>query len=264
MAEERIISVITPVHPGGEEFILETFESLASQKLPAGWGLEWVVQEDGRTGAPLRDVPDLPWISKGNGRVGGAARARTVALPRVRGVLLRTLDADDLLPDQGTLARDIETLLDRPGLGWCVSPCLDLLPNGELKAGPNDPDPGPLPDGFLLDSLIEGELPVMGTTMTAHTALVRAIGGWPAIPAFEDAATLLACEAVSSGWAQGEPGEIYRKHLSQSTASVEYHDVKERDLRVRASIERALALRETGWRWAPSRDWWRLEAQQAS
>ncbi|WP_405803113.1 GltA [Streptomyces sp. NBC_01187] len=264
MAQERVISVITPVHVGGDGFILETFESLASQKLPAGWSLEWVVQEDGRTGEPLRGVPDLPWVSKGNGRAGGAARARTVALPRARGSLVRTLDADDLLPDADVLARDIDVLLDRPGIGWCVSPCLDLLPNGELKEGPNDPAPGLLPDGFLLDSLIEGELPVMGTTMTAHTALVRAVGGWPAIPAFEDAATLLACEAVSSGWVQEQPGEIYRKHTSQSTASVEYHDPKERELRVRASIERALALRDTGWRWTPAENWWQLVARQAS
>lgn len=243
------ISVITPVHSRGDRYLPETYESINSQRLPEGWNLQWVIQEDGYSGTPLAQVPDKPWISKGQGRPGGAARARTLALLRAKGELLRTLDADDAFPDQETLARDIAVLTAHSDLGWCVAPALDLHPDGSLHPGPCDPAPGRLPSGVLLASLRGGALPVMGTTMTAHTDLVRALGGWPALPGFEDAALLLACEAVSDGWMQEQPGEIYRKHATQSTAAAEYKNPQERHDRVSAGIERAAALSGTGWRW---------------
>src|SRR5699024_5430317 len=99
-----------------------------------------------------------------------------------------------------------------PEVAWCVSGCLDLLPDGTLVPGPYDPPEGPLPDGALYDEHSRGMLPVMGTTLTAHTGLVRALGGWLAVPAMEDVALLLAAEAVSPGWMITAPSEIYRKH----------------------------------------------------
>ncbi|MGW7004252.1 GltA [Streptomyces sp. NPDC054933] len=245
------LSVITPVFDGGDAFLLETYESVASQRLPKGWSLQWLVQEDGKTGKPLDRLPDRPWISKGVGRTGGAARARTLALPRAEGVLTRTLDADDLFPDERTLARDIEALAANPDLGWTVAPALDLYPDGRLVPGPCDPSPGRLPSGFLAEGLGAGTLPVMGTTATIYTELVVAHGGWPAIPAFEDVGPLLATEAVVDGWMQEEPGEIYRKHSAQQTAAPEYRDEAEKAVRTGIVLSRADALRSLGWRWQP-------------
>ena len=42
-----LISVVTPVHPGRGDLLAETAASVAGQVLPAGWDLEWLVQEDG-------------------------------------------------------------------------------------------------------------------------------------------------------------------------------------------------------------------------
>ncbi|MGI5347364.1 GltA [Streptomyces sp. CA-250714] len=246
------ITVLTPVHEGGYVYIRELYECLRGQKLPAGWRLEWVVQEDGRTGRPLEAVPDAPWISKGAGRWGGAAQARTLGLARATGTLLRCVDCDDLLPDQMSLARDIEVLEAHPAYGWTVAPCLDLHADGHLEPGPYDPDPGLLPERALLDGARRGELPVMGTTLTARTDLVRLVGGWPAIPAFEDAALLLFCEAVSRGWMQPEPGELYRKHPGQHTVTAAYHDEEEKRLRQEIVLDRAEALHASGWRWRPT------------
>lgn len=240
------ITVLTPVHEGGCVYLHELHECLARQQLPAGWLLEWVVQEDGRTGKPLEAVPDAPWISKGAGRWGGAAQARTLGLARATGSLLRCVDADDLLPDQETLARDIAILEANPSFGWTVAPCLDLYPDGRLEPGPCDPDPGLLPERVLLDGAKCGLLPVMGTTLTARTDLVRFVGGWPAIPAFEDAAVVLFCEAVSRGWMQAKPGEIYRRHPGQHTASAAYHDAEDRRLRQVIVIDRAETLYASG------------------
>ncbi|TDC38857.1 GltA [Actinomadura sp. KC345] len=247
-----VITVVTPVHDGGDTFLGDTFACLSSQSLPHGWGMQWLLQEDGQTGRPLEKVPDTSWISKGSGRRGGAAWARTMALPRAEGALLRCLDADDLLPDAHTLARDIEVLTERPDVGWVAAPCLDLMPDGSLRPGPNDPEPGPLPPRALLDGLIDDACPVMCTTVTLHTDLVRAIGAWPALPAAEDMALPLAAEAVSPGWMQEEPGELYRKHPDQTTATPEYLDPTEFDTRKRVLIDHAEALHRTGWRWTPS------------
>ncbi|GKQ38930.1 glycosyltransferase [Streptomyces sp. A012304] len=245
------ITVLTPVHEGGHAYLHELYECLRGQKLPAGWRLEWIVQEDGRTGEPLRAVPDPPWISKGTGRRGGAAQARTLGLARATGTLLRCVDADDLLPAEETLAHDIEVLEARPAYGWTVAPCLDLHPDGRLEPGPYDPAPGPLPRRALLDGAGRGAFPVVGTTMTARTDLVRLVGGWPALPAFEDAALLLCCAAVSRGWMQSEPGLLYRKHPRQHTASAAFHDAEETRLRQQIAITRARALTATGWHWTP-------------
>lgn len=245
------ISVVTPVHDGGDGFLPETYESVAAQRLPAGWALQWLVQEDGRTGRPLDGLPDRPWISKGTGRTGGAARTRTLALHRATGVLCRTLDADDMFPDEHTLARDIEILTENPDLGWTVAPALDLFPDGRLAAAPADPPPGRLPAGFLAEGLRQGALPVMGTTATIRTELILAHGGWPAIPALEDVGPLLAAEAVSDGWMQEKPGEIYRRHPDQSTADPEFGDAGEKATRIGLVLARADALRGLGWRWSP-------------
>ncbi|MFG2138993.1 GltA [Streptomyces sp. NPDC048650] len=246
-----IFSVITPVFDGGDAYLAETYESVASQRLPKGWSLQWLVQEDGRTGKPFDRLPDRPWISKGAGRAGGAARARTLALHRAEGLLTRALDADDLFPDEATLARDIEALAANPDLAWTVAPCLDLYPDGRRVPGPCDPEPGRLTPGFLADGLRQGAMPVMGTTATIYTELIELHGGWPAIPAFEDGGPLLAAEAVSEGWMQEKPGEIYRKHPAQSTADPEHSEEDEQAVRMAIVLGRADALRSLGWRYQP-------------
>ncbi|MFD8325039.1 GltA [Streptomyces lydicus] len=248
-----IFSVITPVYVGGDAYLAETYESVASQQLPAGWSLQWVVQEDGKTGKPLDRLPDLPWISKGAGRTGGAARARTLALHRAEGLLSRALDADDLFADEHTVSRDIEALAANPDLAWTVAPCLDLYPDGRLVPGPYDPEPGRLPPHFLAEGLRQGALPVMGTTATIYTELIALHGGWPAIPAFEDVGPLLAAEAVSHGWMQERPGEIYRKHPAQSTEDPEYDDEEEQATRIAIVLDRSDALRSLGWTWRPGK-----------
>lgn len=246
-----IISVITPVFDGGDAYLMETYESVASQQLPKGWSLQWCVQEDGKTGKPLDRLPDKPWISKGAGRYGGAARARTLALFRAKGLLIRALDADDLFPDEYSLARDIEALADNPDLGWTVAPALDLHPDGRLVPGPYDPPPGRLPSGLLADGLQAGSLPAVGTTATFYAELIMAHGGWPAIPALEDVGPLLAAEAVVDGWMQEKPGLIYRKHLGQSTQDPEYNDSAEKAIRVGIVLNRADVIRRLGWKWQP-------------
>lgn len=254
MIKTRIISVVTPVYDGGEEYLREAYASLRDERdrLPDGWDVQWLVQEDGTTGRPLQALPAESWISPGRGKKGGAGATRTLALSRATGELVRTLDADDVIAPGG-LARDIAALEEHPELGWCVSAGLDLLPDGSMVAGPYDPPEGPLTYETLLTAFDEDRFPVMGQQLTARTALLLAVGAWPALPAWETVAVVLLCAAVSDGWMIKTPGGFYRKHPAQTTAQATYVGVTDADqLRV-AVRARAQALQATGWRWPGTR-----------
>lgn len=245
-----VISVVTAVHNGSHRYLADAYASLCEQELPAGWTWQWVVQEDGTSGVPLRELPDDPRISPGMGRAGRAAMARTMALERATGVLTRTLDSDDLLTP-GALRRDIDTITANRDIGWCVSACLDLMPDGTFVTGPYDPPPGPLPPGILANGYRVGRLAVMGTTLCAYTELIHAVGGWQALPASEDVALLVSCEAVSQGWMIGEVSEIYRKHPEQSTSASAYANPEETATRLAILMARVDSIRRAGWRWTP-------------
>lgn len=242
----RTISVITAVHNGGHHFIGDTYESLREQKLPADWQWEWCVQEDGTSGIPANILPRDPRIAFGTGLPARIAVTRTHALARATGDLIRTLDADDvLLP--GALERDIETLERVP---WCVSACVDLHEDGSTAPGPYDPPGGRLePTDRFYREVLENRLSVQATTFAAHRRLVLALGGWQALSGAETVALLLAAEAVAPGEFITEPSVLYRKHPNQTTASNHYWEPSEAATRIHALVQRASALRDSGWTW---------------
>jgi glycosyltransferase involved in cell wall biosynthesis len=124
-----VVSVITAAHVVTVPYLLEAYESLVVQELPAGWSWEWLLQEDGQTGAVAAVIPDDPRISVGSARPGGPGVTRTMAMARAQGELVRNLDADDkLLP--GAIARDIKVLTEHPTVGWMTSRLLNWLPDG--------------------------------------------------------------------------------------------------------------------------------------
>lgn len=244
------ISVITAVKGGMDDHLGELYRSLRVQAMPPGWEWQWVLQEDGETGEPAGMLPPDRRISAGMAPWGGAARARTLALSRADGDLIRAVDADDVLTD-GALFRDIEVLTRYPELGWCVSPVLDLLEDGSTRPGPRDPVPGLLAPGLLEDGERAGLMPVLGVTMCAHTGLFCVLGGWPPHHAMEDAALLLAAAAVAPGWMHADPGLLYRRwpkatgyRLNKQVATP---DTPDREV----MLARVAALRAAGWRWRP-------------
>ncbi|WP_331735535.1 glycosyltransferase (plasmid) [Streptomyces althioticus] len=244
-----LISVITPVHSGANaSLLMEAYASVTAQELPAGWSWEWVVQQDGRTGESVRCLPDDPRIRVGRGRQGGAGVARTLGLARAQGEVVRALDADDLLTP-GALARDIQTLEAHPDIGWCVSGCLDLLPDGSLVPGPYDPPEGPLTLSFLREAFVADAFPVVGTHLAVRAPLLRALGGWPAFPALEALAVVLFCAAVSPGRMIARPGGVYRKHLAQTTAGADYWDAEEFITLRTAITSRLDALQSQSYLW---------------
>jgi hypothetical protein len=54
------ITVFTPVHDSECTYLHELYDCLAELELQAEWQLEWMLQEDGRTGKPLRGLGSRP------------------------------------------------------------------------------------------------------------------------------------------------------------------------------------------------------------
>ncbi len=243
----RVITVVTPVFSGGHHHLLDAYESLRQQEMPPGWDWQWCVQEDGTTGIPLSVLPDDQRISCDSSLPGRAGVARTMALARASGELVRTLDADDLLLP-GALFRDIRALR---GVAWCTSAGLDLHPDGTTTPGPYDPPGGPLPEDLFFTEQQENRLSVLAANLAAHTDLVRALGGWPALTGAETVGLLLALEAVTPGEFIAEPSTLYRQHDNQTTRSARYWKAEESQARLRVALDRASVLRRLNWKWPP-------------
>lgn len=239
----QLVSVITPVHAPSIDYLPGAYESLAKQEMPAGWDWQWLVQEDGQTRALVDALPDDPRISLGAGRPGGPGVARTLALSRVSGELIKVLDADDQLTP-GALARDIAAFDAHPQIGWTTSRVLDLLPDGSTAGWDKDPAGGVIDRGAVL-SFWQANVyraNVHPATLCLRRDLVFVLGGWMALPASEDTGLLLAANAVSEGYFTREYGLLYRKWPGQVTSQAAHREPAEYQARMRIIEARATGL----------------------
>jgi Glycosyl transferase family 2 len=198
---ERLLSVVTATIPERRDTVLGCYESLINQEMPAGWRWEWVVQEDSETPSLAGILPDDARIGGWwNGVHGGSAQTRNLALARCGGSLVRVLDDDDEL-EQGALFQDIEALEADPSLGWATSPAVDILPDGSTCAPAEVIPPGRVERGVLFEEWKRagGLPPVVPGTMTIRRSLLRAFGGWMALPASEDTGILMAVSSLFPG-----------------------------------------------------------------
>lgn len=243
----NLISIITPVYGNDSaSHLKDAYESLTSQELPPGWDFEWIIQEDEENGPASQHVPahDDPRVRFASGRHGGPGVARTLALARSRGELIKCLDADDILTP-GALARDIEALSDET-VGWTCCRALDLMPDGSHKSfTAGDPPGGRIARGAVLEQWRATEqtmLMVLPGTLCIRRRLAIALGGWMALPASEDTGLIVATNAVSDGWFIEQPGMLYRKWHGQVTAQPSHIDTTERALRNSLIAERGDAI----------------------
>lgn len=238
----KTLSIITAVHQSGVAHLRSTYESLAQQQLPIGWDWEWLIQEDGFDVTASAHVPTDARIQVAHSRRGGPHVARTVALGRASGELIKNLDADDVLAD-GVLARDIEVLEQREDIGWTTSAVLDLMPDGSLVSFPGDPAAGRIERGAVFAHWEKNlRAQVHPTTLCARQTLVLALGGWMALPASGDTGLLLGLDALAPGWFHEEVGLHYRKHDGQITADARHSQGEEWEARMRVIGDHARAL----------------------
>lgn len=213
-----VLSVLTAAIANRDDLLVEAGESLLAQRLPDGWQLQWVVQEDGAEPG-LADLVDKFPIADyaANGEQLGIATTRNVGLARVTGGLVHVLDCDDLLLPEG-LATAIAAFVAHPDIHWVAGQADDLLPDGERVAFPPVLPPGRLAAGVVSALITEDRpLPVHPAGLTMRTATVRALGGWTASPRGEDNALLVAIAELAPGYLTHEVTWLYRKHTGQTT-----------------------------------------------
>lgn len=240
-----MLSIVTPSYKPVRDQLLEAYDSVRSQKLPHGWELEWIIQEDGDTGAVKEILPGNSIVKFDTGRRGGVALTRNLALARSKGELVKNLDQDDILTAD-VLARDIDVLSSDPIVQWTTSRVLDLFPDGSTVGFDSDPAPGRIEPGFVLDHWRSHNyrLPVHPTTICIRRELVTALGGWMGIPGSDDTGMLVPASVVSYGYFHSEVGLLYRKWPGQETARSGHYAAGEWNLRMHLIEERAEAVRK--------------------
>ncbi|WP_228838712.1 glycosyltransferase family 2 protein [Nocardia amamiensis] len=212
-----MLSVITAVHGGRADLLVHAGDSLAKQELPPEWELEWIVQEDGPT-PHLADVVSRYHFARyaPNGEQLGIAATRNLALTRVSGELLHSLDSDDLLlPDALHVA--IDAFAAHPDVHWVSAQADDLLPNGTRLPFAPLIGPGRIEIGVVEQFIREHDMvPIACPGLTMRTATVRALGGWAANPRWEDSMLFAALAALTPGWVAPVTW-LYRQHGAQTT-----------------------------------------------
>jgi hypothetical protein len=126
------------------------------------------------------------------------------------------LDYDDVLLPHGlaALIRDFE---DHPGIGWAVGQADDLIDGRRVPFELRYPC-GIVPAGQV-GKLYEqtGLCQVACAGLVMPTDVVRAFGGWGAIPRAQDVALLIALSEVYDGYQDPAVTWLYRKHPGQTT-----------------------------------------------
>jgi glycosyltransferase involved in cell wall biosynthesis len=209
-----LISVITAVFEPVTAYLREAAASVAAQRLPAGWDLEWLVQEDGETPVARDLVPEASY--EANGARLGTATTRNLALSRARGELVAVLDHDDVLLPPG-LATLIEAFRSHPGIGWAVGQADDLIDGRRVPFALRYPC-GLVPAGQIGKLYEEtGLCQVACAGLVMPADVVRAFGGSGALPRAQDVALLIAVSEMYDGYQEPAVTWLYRKHPGQTT-----------------------------------------------
>jgi glycosyltransferase involved in cell wall biosynthesis len=245
-----LISVITAVHQPVEAYMREAADSVAVQRLPMGWELEWLIQEDGEA-AVAEGLCDGASYEANRARLGPNV-TRNLALSRAEGELVAVLDYDDMLLPGG-LAMLISVFDQHPGVGWTVGQADDLVDGRRVPFDLRYPC-GIVPAGLMGRMYEEtGQCQVACAGLVAPTVIVRAFGGWGAIPRAGDVALLIAMSEVYDGYQEPAVTWLYRKHPDQMTDPTNpdvWRDHQDRFIRQRLEAVRSGSLASAGLRHA--------------
>ncbi|MET8179822.1 glycosyltransferase [Streptomyces sp. NPDC005336] len=152
----------------------------------------------------------------------GAGAARNFAVNEVTAEWLTTSDDDDVLPSQSLSVRLRHA--QAHGLGWCAGWSADLHPDSSTitwlcSTPPKFHAPGAVWRHWKTP---ESTIPIGPTTLLARTEIVRACGGYAALPQGEDYAYLVGVTSAARGALLPTVVYHYRKHPEQMTAQPGY------------------------------------------
>jgi hypothetical protein len=200
------ISVITAAYGPKAHYLPEAARGVQAQQLPAGWSLEWIVQEDG----------DHPALAESIG---------AVLLPHAVATLVRRFE-------------------EHP-IHWAVGAADDLLEDGTRRSWDSELPFGLTPAGRVNQWAEHhgGNWPVHGGGLMMRTDTLRALGGWTGIPVDDELAALAAISELADGWNDPAVTWLYRKHRDQTSLNSHYPGLEDTGRRI--ALQRAKALRNT-------------------
>ena len=239
------LTILTAAYGPSAHYLPETVDSVRAQVMPAGWELEWVIQEDGNEPTLGPTLPDEAFIRyAANGMQLGIGSTRNLALSRATGDLVQVLDHDDLLLP-GALALLASRFEGRP-IHWAVGAADDLLADGTRKSWHSALPFGTVPAGDVNHWAEQhaGNWPVHCAGLMMRTNSLRAVGGWAGAPMDDDIVMFAALSELGDGWNEQTVTWLYRQHAMQTHRS----DVWKSSANVgrQMAMQRILALRHTG------------------
>jgi glycosyltransferase involved in cell wall biosynthesis len=240
-----LLSVLTAANAGRADLLARAGESVAEQRLPEGWTLEWIVQEDGPAPSLAPVVERFPFgRHAAHGEQLGIATTRNLALTRVDGELVHVLDSDDeLLPSAISVA--LTAFAAFPSVHWVAAQADDLLPDGERRPFALEYPAGYVEPGKINEfTLVRGEPPIHCAGLTMRTRSVRALGGWAANPRSEDSALFVALAELTPGYVTPEVTWLHRLHTAQTTGEHAWRTLRAESMTM--VRQRLAALRELG------------------
>lgn len=240
-----ILSIITAATASNSTYLRGTIASVQIQTLPAGWDLEWIVQEDGASPSLAHLFEPVEFVRyDSNGAQLGIAATRNLALARAAGDLIQVLDSDDVL-----LTEALSTLIpmfEDYRINWAVGQADDLMPDGsrvEWKSA--------LPYGIVHAGVVNrwaadhgGNWPIHCAGLMLRAIPLRAIGGWVGLPGDEDIAMFAALSEISDGYNVDGVTWLYRQHPRQITKSKTTAHLS--DICRRLALQRAKSVRLAG------------------
>lgn len=240
-----LVSILTTEYAPTAQYVDDTIQAVRQLKLPDGWDLEWVVQEDGAAPAMGDRYAEVPFARyQANGGQLGIAATRNLGLSRVAGDLVQVLDHDDvLLPHALTT---LIPLFDDPSVHWAVGQADDLLPDGSRASWDSALPYGLVPPGAANDWAIDnrGNWPLHCAGLMMRTATLRALGGWVGIPSDDDIAMFAGLSEVTTGVNEPAVTWLYRQHPEQIHRSDRWTSRAAEGRRI--ALERVAALRAPG------------------
>ncbi|MFI1183588.1 glycosyltransferase family 2 protein [Streptomyces sp. NPDC020799] len=221
-APDAEVAVVTPtrLRPDRIAYLLELYASLRDQDV--SW--EWVLALDGVS------EDGVPEVLRTDGRVKvvalprpvGAGAARNFAVNEVTADWLTTSDDDDVLPAKSLSVR--LRYAQKHDLGWCAGWSADLHSDQSITTWRCSTPPGFYAPGDVWRhwATPDSTIPIGPTTLLARTEIVRASGGYAALPQGEDYAYLVGVTGAARGALLPTIVYHYRKHAEQMTAQPEY------------------------------------------
>lgn len=246
-----LISIVSTVYAPSAAYLDETIASVQDLILPAGWELEWIVQEDGAEPSLADRLKPIGIVDyQANNAQLGIAITRNLALSRASGSLVQALDHDDILLP-GALTTLIPRFDDRR-VQWAIGQADDLLPDGTHEVYKSAIPFGLTRAGAMNQWAVahDGNWPIQCAALMMRTVTLRALGGWTGIPFDDDVSMFAALSEITDGYYDEALTWLYRHHPLQlhRTSTSEARSAEGR----RIAIQRAHAMRASGIRFDPA------------